>query len=75
MVPGDATFTENVKTEIRDNVRRLKHHPSLALWCGNNESEEGWGNWGWQKQYKYSTADSSKSETIIKIYFYKIIPE
>lgn len=74
MVPGDAAFTENVKAEIRDNVRRLKHHPSLALWCGNNESEEGWGNWGWQKQYKYSSADSSKIRNDYQNLFYKIIP-
>ena len=33
-------FEENVKAEIVDNVRRLRHHPSLALWSGNNEMEE-----------------------------------
>ena len=32
-------FEENVKAEFRDNIRRLRHHPSLALWCGNNEME------------------------------------
>ncbi|PKN89798.1 MAG: hypothetical protein CVU45_05815, partial [Chloroflexi bacterium HGW-Chloroflexi-7] len=34
---GDSTFLENVKLEVIDNVRRLRHHASLALWCGNNE--------------------------------------
>ncbi len=29
------------RAEARDNVRRLRHHPSLALWCGNNELEQG----------------------------------
>jgi beta-mannosidase len=33
----DAHFMENVRQEIRDNVRRLRHHPSIAVWCGNNE--------------------------------------
>lgn len=33
-------FEENVTAEFVDNVRRLRHHPSLALWCGNNEMEE-----------------------------------
>ncbi len=41
-------FRENITAEIRDNVRRLCHHPSLGLWCGNNEMElfAGQGEWG-----------------------------
>lgn len=33
----DPDFLDNVKKEVVDNVRRLRHHASLALWCGNNE--------------------------------------
>jgi beta-mannosidase len=32
-------FEQNIRAEIADNVRRLKHHASLGLWCGNNEME------------------------------------
>ena len=32
-------FEENITAEIIDNVKRLRHHASLALWCGNNEME------------------------------------
>lgn len=32
-------FDENIRAEFVDNVRRLRHHASLALWCGNNENE------------------------------------
>lgn len=32
-------FLDSVELEVRDNVQRIKHHPSLALWCGNNEIE------------------------------------
>ena len=32
-------FEENIRAEFRDNILRLRHHPSLALWCGNNENE------------------------------------
>src|SRR5699024_117245 len=32
-------FDENIREEIRDNVRRLRHHPCLGIWCGNNEIE------------------------------------
>ncbi len=33
-------FEENITEEIKDNVRRLRHHPSLGIWCGNNEMEK-----------------------------------
>lgn len=36
--PGyDPLFRDNVRCEVRDNVRRIRHHPSIAIWCGNNE--------------------------------------
>jgi len=37
----DADFMANVAVEAEQNVRRLRHHASLALWCGNNELEQG----------------------------------
>ena len=48
MYPGDAVFLENVKREAIENIKRLRNHPSIALWCGNNEGGEGWQRWGWQ---------------------------
>lgn len=48
MYPGDKGFLENVQQEAIDNVKRLRKHASIALWCGNNESSEGWKLWGWQ---------------------------
>ncbi len=48
MYPGDKNFLENVKQEAIENVKRLRQHPSVALWCGNNENSEGWHRWGWQ---------------------------
>ena len=46
-------YLKNVKEEIAQQVERMRKHPCLALWCGNNEIEEGWNNWGWQKQFNY----------------------
>ncbi len=31
-----------------ENIRRLRHHASPVLWCGNNEMEQGWVDWGWK---------------------------
>ncbi len=42
-------FLENVRIEVAENVRRLRHRASLALWCGNNEMEWGWADWGWTR--------------------------
>ncbi len=32
-------FEENISREIEENVRRIRHHACLGLWCGNNEME------------------------------------
>ena len=48
MYPGDEAFLENAKQEAEDQLVRLRNHPSIVLWCGNNENNEGWHNWGWQ---------------------------
>ena len=45
--PEEQAFAENVYVEAIENVRRLRHHASLALWCGNNEMEQGWVDWKW----------------------------
>jgi len=75
MYPGDDAFLENVKNEVIDNVNRLQNHPSIALWCGNNEMDEGWHNWGWQKQYKYSVQDSTKIWNDYQKLFHTVIPQ
>ncbi|WP_276354937.1 beta-mannosidase [Cohnella caldifontis] len=57
MYPGDEAFLDNVRQEAEDNLRRLRNHPSIALWCGNNEIDAAWsqydeeGGWGWKKLY------------------------
>lgn len=42
-------FLENVRVEVIENIRRIRHRASLALWCGNNEMEWGWVDWGWKQ--------------------------
>jgi beta-mannosidase len=45
----DPAFVENVHVEAVENMRRIRHRASLCLWCGNNEMEWGWHDWGWNK--------------------------
>ncbi|MFP4492861.1 MAG: beta-mannosidase [Puniceicoccaceae bacterium] len=42
----DPAFAASCRAEARENIRRLRHHPSLALWCGNNELEMAWTSFG-----------------------------
>jgi len=48
LYPSDDEFLNSVKEEVRYQVRRLQHHPSLMVWSGNNENEaalaENWYN-------------------------------
>jgi hypothetical protein len=57
MYPGDDEFIDNVTQEVIDNVKRLRNHAAIALWCGNNQIDVAWCQgdmncgWGWKQQY------------------------
>lgn len=73
MYPGDPEFLENVKQEAVDNVIRLRNHPCIALWCGNNEIDAAWRGWGWKREYT-----QQQQERIFKAYtdvFHRLLPE
>lgn len=74
LYPGNTEFLENVAQEAKDQVRRLRNHPSIVLWCGNNEIEEAWQHWGIQKQFNYSHEDSSAIWNSYKALFHKLLP-
>ena len=44
--PGHYAFKLDVAAEVEQQLKRLRNHPSIVLWCGNNETEEalGWGD-------------------------------
>jgi len=75
MYPFDDEFLANVKQEAVDQVKRLRKHTSLALWCGNNEVDEGFHNWGWQKSLAWSDADSAAIWQGYLALFEKLLPE
>ncbi|PYE50102.1 beta-mannosidase [Paenibacillus barcinonensis] len=79
MYPGDEAFLNSVRHEAIDNVKRLRNHPSIVLWCGNNEIDSAWahyienGGWGWKKEY-----NAEQRERIWADYeaiFHHLLPE
>ncbi|CAG4954197.1 unnamed protein product [Parnassius apollo] len=70
MYPADPEFLDNVTDEIEQTVIRLQHHPSIALWSGNNENEVALrGNW-----YNTQAQFSKYKEEYIKLYVDTIKP-
>jgi beta-mannosidase len=74
MYPGDAAFLENVRQEAVENVRRLRNHPSLALWAGNNEIEAAWQQWGWPLKFHLSKNNQNTIWNDYKRVFHEILP-
>ncbi len=73
--PADEHFLNNIEEEVKDQITRLQNHPCLALWCGNNEVDEAIVNWGYQKQFNYSKADSLQVWNDYKKVFHEVIPD
>ena len=77
MYPGNDSFLRSVEEEAIYNVKRIRNHPSLALWCGNNEVLSAWENWGWKKGI-IENQSQEIADTIFKAYdqiFHKILPK
>ena len=75
MYPDAPNFLEAVESEVHAQAMRLHNHPSLALWCGNNEIEVAWHNWGWQQKYNIHGADSARQWQAYLSLFDTLIPE
>lgn len=58
MAPHDQVFKEDLDQEIQDLILRSQRHPCVVLYCGNNELEVAWRNWGWQDRYGLHGRDS-----------------
>ena len=69
LYPGDEKFLKSVRAEATDQIRRLRHHPCIALWCGNNEIEMGWQDWGFQEKMP-----ASFWEDYLKL-FHHVLPQ
>lgn len=79
MYPGGEAFQSNVREEAVQNVKRLRNHPSIVLWCGNNEIDIAWSQyndergWGWRREY--SPEQQAKIWADYETIFHQILPE
>ena len=74
LVPGNEEFTANALAEIREVEGRLSGHPCIVTFCGNNELDVAWSNWGWQERYGIHGSDSAKVAQDQWDFFHKKIP-
>ncbi|SMF89910.1 beta-mannosidase [Paenibacillus uliginis N3/975] len=79
MYPGDEAFLNSVRLEAEENVTRLRNHPSIVLWCGNNEIDSAWAHydekagWGWKQQYSNDIREKLWRD--YEAIFHEILPE
>lgn len=74
--PAEGALLENMRQEAIYNVKRLRNHACLAIWCGNNENLDALVNWGWLDNYKKQ--NPAYAELIWKQYedqYHKMLPE
>jgi beta-mannosidase len=64
--PEEEPLRSEVEAEARENVTRLATHPSLVLWCGNNECIEGHADWDWQDELQHRSWGSD--------FYYRLLP-
>jgi len=76
LYPAEGELLENIRQEAIDNVKRLRNHPSIAIWCGNNECLDAWAIWGWKRDY--TAKDPKIAEKIWKQFYgqyFVVLPE
>ena len=74
LYPGDADFLANVEREARYNIKRLRNHPCIAMWCGNNEVDMGIARWDWPQKFGYSEQLFTKLKQDYCLLFGKLLP-
>ena len=58
--PAEGDWLESVRLEADDNIRRLRNHPCIVLWCGGNECLDAWYNWGWKGRMEKTDPEGAR---------------
>lgn len=76
MYPAAGHWLDNVKDEARDNLIRLRNHPSIVIWCGGNECLDAWYNWGWKRRLEKSDPEQARRiEDEMNVQYFEALPE
>lgn len=75
LYPGDAVFMANVEQEVQYNIKRLRNHPCIALWCGNNEVDMGIEKWEWPAKFGYSDELFTRLKQEYMALFGELLPQ
>ena len=59
--PYDQAFRDNTQVEAVEQVKRLRDHPSIVLWCGNNEVQTGWESWSDRKKFAHDIGPAEQA--------------
>ena len=70
----DPEFLDQVQAESTDQIIRLRRHPCLALWCGNNEIDVAFRNWGWATTYAWPPGAAEAMERDYDVLFRQLLP-
>jgi len=72
LYPSNGKFLKTAAGEALEQIERLREHPCMALWCGNNENNEAWNHWGWQM--KFTEAQRAQLWRDYKTLFNDLLP-
>ena len=72
LYPGHGSFFKTAAREAQEQILRLRQHPCIALWCGNNENNEAWHHWGWQM--KFNEEQRKKLWRDYELLFQELLP-
>lgn len=75
LYPADNDFLNTVADEVECNVKRLRNHACIALWCGNNETEMGIEFWQWPTTFNYSDELYQQLKQDYAQLFQAVLPE
>lgn len=62
--PYDAAYRENTRQEAIEQVRRLRDHPSIVIWVGNNEVQTGWESWPDRQAFKQAISPDERERVV-----------
>lgn len=68
-------FFDNITHEVRDNLKRIRHHASLGLICGNNEMEWAFEDWNFPKTKENRAEYIKQYEVLFPSLVAEVCPE